>query len=332
MLADDSSSTCTAQNIGKAQDQTAEPWEIAAADPQTLTDVQGSQLTGSGVTLAVIDTGIQQQAQLNVSSGTVLTGVSSNYANDGDGHGTMVASIIAAQQENGKGMQGIAPGVTLMSVREAGCDAVQGDGNDENSMAGAITYAVNHGAQIVNISQDGYDTDNALQSAVQYAYSKGVLIVTSAGNQGDRDTTDSSGTDYGGEPRGRIDASLVQPRRVLAVGAVDQYGNVAPFLRDRIVEEHVFRRGDRAGRAGRRAGAGRHDRDRRRHQFRRALCRRRGRADHAGARLAVRRRRRPGPRLRPDEDHLRDGERLRRLRPRPTAGARSTSRRRCRRS
>jgi hypothetical protein len=226
VLADDSSSTCTAQNIGKAQDQTAEPWEIAAADPQTLTDVQGSQLTGSGVTLAVIDTGIQQQAQLNVSSGTVLTGVSSNYANDGDGHGTMVASIIAAQQENGKGMQGIAPGVTLMSVREAGCDAVQGDGNDENSMASAITYAVNHGAQIVNISQDGYDTDNALQSAVQYAYSKGVLIVTSAGNQGDRDTTDSSGTDYGVNPR-TYPASYSPD--VLAVGAVDQYGNVAPF-------------------------------------------------------------------------------------------------------
>jgi membrane-anchored mycosin MYCP len=222
----DANSNCTTQSVTQVQDQSAEPWEIAAADPQTLTNVQGSQLTGSGVTVAVIDTGVAQQTQLNVSSGTVLTGVSTNYANDGDGHGTMVASIIAAQQAPGKGMQGIAPGVTLMSVREAGCDAVQGDGNDEASMAKAIDYAVDHGAQIINISQDGYDNDGDLQAAVQNAYSKGVLIVTSAGNQGDRDTTDDSGTDYGVNPR-TYPASYSPD--VLAVGAVDQYGNVAPF-------------------------------------------------------------------------------------------------------
>jgi subtilisin family serine protease len=198
----DANSSCTTQSVTQVQDQSAEPWEIAAADPQTLTNVQGSQLTGSGVTVAVIDTGVAQQTQLDVSSGTVLTGVSTNYANDGDGHGTMVASIIAAHQAPGKGMQGIAPGVTLMSVREAGCDAVQGDGNDEASMAKAIDYAVDHGAQIINISQDGYDDDNDLRAAVQNAYDKGV------------------------NPR-TYPASYSPD--VLAVGAVDQYGNVAPF-------------------------------------------------------------------------------------------------------
>jgi len=93
-------------------------------------------------------------------------------------------------------------------------------------MATALDYAVSHGAQVVNISQDGYDPDSDLYQAVQNAYAHGVVVVTSAGNQGDRDTTDQNGTDYGVNPR-TYPASY-QPY-VLAVGAVDEFGNIAPF-------------------------------------------------------------------------------------------------------
>jgi subtilisin family serine protease len=219
------SSTCTTANVSQASDQADPPWEIAAADPSQLFSPGGEQLTGSGVTVAVIDTGIQQQTQLQVSGGgEVLNGETTSDKTDDDGHGTMVSSIIAAQKVNGLGMQGIAPGVSLMSLREAGCNATSG--NDEKTMATAIDYAVRNGAQVINISQDGYDTDPNLAAAVQYAYDNGVVIVASAGNQGDRDTTDSNGTDYGVNPR-TYPASY-QPY-VLAVGAVDQFGNVAPF-------------------------------------------------------------------------------------------------------
>ena len=218
------SSTCTTANVTVAADQVDPPWEIAAADPSELFSPAGEQLTGAGVTVAVIDTGIQQQQQIQVNSGEVLNGESTSYKTDDDGHGTMVASIIAAQKENNEGMQGIAPGVKLMSQREAGCNATLG--NDETAMATAINDAVKGGAQVINISQDGYDTDSGLQAAVVNAYEHGVVIVGSAGNEGDRDYTDPNGKDYGVNPR-TYPASY-QPY-VLAVGAVDQFGNVAPF-------------------------------------------------------------------------------------------------------
>jgi subtilisin family serine protease len=220
----DPGSTCTVSSVSPAADQTDPPWEIAAADPGSLTDLNGDQLTGSGVTVAVIDTGVGDPSQLTVHSGEVLNGESGTAATDDDGHGTMVASIIAAKKSSANGMQGIAPGVTLMSIREAGCKATAG--NDENTMARAVNDAVEDGADVINISQDGYDPDSSLLGAVENAYDKGVVVVTSAGNQGDRDTTDNNGTDYGVDPR-TYPASY-RPY-VLAVGAVDQSGDVAPF-------------------------------------------------------------------------------------------------------
>ena len=223
-LASQDSSTCTVSSVTAATDQTQEPWEIAAANPGHLTDANGTPLDGTGVKVAVIDTGIQSGTQLIVSGGVVLNGESTGYAADDDGHGTMVASIIAAQKvQGGNGMQGIAPDVQLLSIREAGCNAPAG--NDEDTMATGIDDAVNEGAEVINISQDGYDDDSKLAAAVQYAYDNGVIIVTSAGNQGDRDTTDNNGTDYGVNPR-TYPASY---QNVLAVGAVDQYGTVPTF-------------------------------------------------------------------------------------------------------
>jgi membrane-anchored mycosin MYCP len=186
VLAD--TSACTVNNVTRTSDQADAPWEIAAVNPSSLTDPDGDPLTGAGVTVAVIDTGIEQQQQLSVDDkGTVYNGEPGGDAVDDDGHGTMVASIIAAQKSNADGMQGIAPGVSLMSVREAGCNATAG--NKEGTMAQAVDYAVQQGADVINISQDGYDPDTSLLSAVESAYEAGVVVVTSAGNQGDRDTT-----------------------------------------------------------------------------------------------------------------------------------------------
>jgi membrane-anchored mycosin MYCP len=225
VLAATPNTSCTVQQVQKAADQMDEPWEIAAADPGALKDPQGDPLTGAGVTVAVIDTGIQQQLpQLAVHSGEVLNGQGNDYAADDDGHGTMVASVIAAQVSTANGMQGIAPGVALMSMREAGCDAP--GGNTEDAMADAIDAAVRDGAEVINISQDGYDADNSLMAAVANAYAHGVVVVNSAGNQGDRDTVGTNGADYGINPK-TYPASY--DPYVIAVGAVDQYGTVATF-------------------------------------------------------------------------------------------------------
>jgi subtilisin family serine protease len=223
VTASQDASNCTINNVGKATDPNQTPWEIAAAGSPV--DQNGTPVTGTGVKVAVIDTGIQAQKALSVSGGATSNGESGGAAVDDDGHGTMVASIIAAKKGGSTAMQGIAPGVQLLSFREAGCKAPDGSGNTEDAMAAAIENAVGDGADVINISQDGYAPNNALKQAVQDAYDHGVVVVASAGNQGDRDTTDSSGTDYGVNPT-TYPASYPD---VLAVGAVDQNGMVATF-------------------------------------------------------------------------------------------------------
>jgi subtilisin family serine protease len=225
VTASSDASNCTINNVSKAADQDKLPWEIDAAGLSTLKDHNGTPLDGSGVRVAVIDTGIQAPQQLTVARGAVNNGEKGGDAADDDGHGTMVASIIAAKKSNANAMQGIAPGVTLMSYREAGCKAPDGSGNTEDAMATAIDSAVSDGADVINISQDGYAQNGHLEQAVQDAYDQGVVIVASAGNQGDRDTTDAGGADYGVNPK-TYPASYPE---VLAVGAVDQNGMVPTF-------------------------------------------------------------------------------------------------------
>lgn len=223
VLAD--ASNCTLNNVGAAPSQQT-PWEISTAG--ALTNWTGEPLTGAGVTVAVVDTGITNaNKQIPVSGGAVLNGeTSTGYAADDDGHGTMVASIIGARPvgDGESGMVGIAPGVKLLSMREAGCQATAG--NTEDAMADAINEAVDKKADVINISQDGYDPDPKLHDAVVNAYDHGVVVVTSAGNQGDRDTTDNNGKDYGVNPP-TYPASY-QPY-VLAVGAIDNYDSVPTF-------------------------------------------------------------------------------------------------------
>ncbi len=104
-------------------------------------------------------------------------------------HGTHVAGIIGALRGDGAAMQGIAPNVEIMAVRAV----PDGDERDVD-VARAIRYAVDNGAQIVNMSfGKGYSPAKAsVDSAVRYAASKGVLLVHAAGNEGeDNDETPS---------------------------------------------------------------------------------------------------------------------------------------------
>ncbi len=94
-------------------------------------------------------------------------------------HGTHVAGIIAASRKNGKGMDGIADNVKIMSVR---C-VPNGDERDKD-VANAIRYAVDNGAKILNMSfGKKYSWDKkVVDDAVKYAQSKGVLLIHAAGN------------------------------------------------------------------------------------------------------------------------------------------------------
>lgn len=94
-------------------------------------------------------------------------------------HGTHVAGIIAASRHNGVGVDGIADNVRIMVVR-----AVPNGDERDKDVANAIIYAVENGAQIINMSfGKRFSPDKeAVDKAVKFAESKGVLLIHAAGN------------------------------------------------------------------------------------------------------------------------------------------------------
>jgi len=104
-------------------------------------------------------------------------------------HGTHVAGIIAAVRDNDLGIQGIASNVEIMVVRAV----PDGDERDKD-VANAIIYAVDNGADIINMSfGKSYSPEKeAVDKAVKYAEEKGVLLVHAAGNSSkDVDVSDN---------------------------------------------------------------------------------------------------------------------------------------------
>jgi cell wall-associated protease len=97
-------------------------------------------------------------------------------------HGTHVAGIIGANRKNEIGIKGIADNVRIMSVR-----AVPNGDERDKDIANAILYAVDNGAQIINMSfgKSFSPHKEVVDKAVKYAESKGVLIIHAAGNDGD---------------------------------------------------------------------------------------------------------------------------------------------------
>lgn len=96
-------------------------------------------------------------------------------------HGTHVAGIVAAVRNNGKGMNGVADNVRIMVLRVV----PNGDERDKD-VANAIRYAVDNGAQIINMSfgKSYSPQKEAVDAAVRYAAEKNVLLVHAAGNDG----------------------------------------------------------------------------------------------------------------------------------------------------
>jgi len=97
-----------------------------------------------------------------------------------ESHGTHVAGIIAAERNNGKGVNGVANNVAIMAVRTV----PNGDEYDKD-VALAIRYAVDNGAQIINTSFGKYFSPNSewVRDAIAYAGKNNVLIVNAAGNE-----------------------------------------------------------------------------------------------------------------------------------------------------
>jgi len=146
--------------------------------------------TGQGVTVAVVDTGIDSLPDF---SGRLLGGVDltggNNPFQDDYGHGTFVAGLIAGDGASSDGQySGEAPGARLVSIKVAGADGI----TNLSTLITGLQWAVDHqnvyGIKVLNLSL-GYESSqstviNPLDQAVEAVWNSGITVVASAGNAG----------------------------------------------------------------------------------------------------------------------------------------------------
>ncbi|MFF4451038.1 type VII secretion-associated serine protease mycosin [Streptomyces goshikiensis] len=156
-------------------------WHLTAMKADDIWRVS----TGKGVTVAVIDSGVERIPELE---GQVLPGkdfATSGYEGDErtdyDNHGTTMAAIIAGsgKHPSGDGAFGLAPGAKILPIRVPHEDDVMSP-----SWTAAIRYAADSDAKIINISMASPEEDPARLAAVKYALSKDKLIFAGVGNHG----------------------------------------------------------------------------------------------------------------------------------------------------
>jgi subtilisin family serine protease len=93
------------------------------------------------------------------------------------GHGTHVSGIAAARGNDGFGVAGVAWNARIMPVRAGNL------GLADSNIVAAIHYAVDNGADVINMSFGGYGTSSAIQEAIRYAADRDVVLVAAAGNE-----------------------------------------------------------------------------------------------------------------------------------------------------
>ena len=154
-------------------------WHMTIIDMENAWDLS----TGSGVTIAVIDTGVKQSledlAGTNFTAGWDFVN-NDNDPTDDEGHGSHVAGTIAQTTNNGAGVAGIAYNATIMPVKVLD---KRGSGSFDD-IADGIYWATDNGADVINLSLGGSSDLDILSDAVDYAWNHGVVVVCAAGNDG----------------------------------------------------------------------------------------------------------------------------------------------------
>jgi subtilisin len=148
---------------------------------------------GQGVKVGVIDTGISAEPDLHIDGGfnAVKGEDPTDFGDNGEGHGTHVAGIIAARGKPPAGIRGLAPAVTLRSYRVFG----KGEKSASNfDILKALDHAVQDGCDLVNMSLGGGTLDDATHEAITHARANGTLVIAAAGND-DRSPVSSPASD-----------------------------------------------------------------------------------------------------------------------------------------
>ncbi|MDZ7718155.1 MAG: S8 family serine peptidase [Balneolaceae bacterium] len=173
---------------------------------------------GSGVKVAVLDTGIANHNDLTISGGASFVSGVSSY-DDGHSHGTHCAGIIGARN-NFIGVVGVAPLCSLYAVKVL---SDSGSGYSSWVIAG-MDWCIQNDIQVASMSLGSSTAPStAYANAVRKCQEAGVTVVTSAGNSGNSSSFPWVGSPANAYQRSNSNASPI------AVGAVNQSSNIASF-------------------------------------------------------------------------------------------------------
>jgi hypothetical protein len=209
-------------------------WNLSAIGAPQAWDIS----TGDAdVIIAVIDTGVSPSDPLaDFNAARLLKGVRivngitsvdtivAQYSYDGGSHGTAVASLIGSQM-NHFGIAGLAPGVSILPVKVFRDATYTGERVSayNSDIAAGIVWAVDQGADILNLSLGGPSSDTATANAIAYALDHDVLIVAASGNDSDNDGSDPLKPDY-------VNVSYPAAYEgVIAVGSIKSNNTVSDF-------------------------------------------------------------------------------------------------------
>ncbi len=178
-------------------------------------------INGAGVTVAVLDTGIDAALpdfRSRVIGGVNLSSSAFGWGVDRYGHGTFVAGLIASNGASSSGQYaGVAPGADLVSIKVAPATGVTSESTVIQGVSWAIANQATYGIRVLNISLGVEPTSpsalDPLDQAVEQAWDSGIVVVTSAGNSG---PANGSITSPGDDPL------------VLTVGAIADGGADVP--------------------------------------------------------------------------------------------------------
>ncbi|TNJ39832.1 peptidase S8 [Chlorobaculum thiosulfatiphilum] len=212
-------------------------WDWGLNDIQAP-DAWQAGYTGEGIVVAVIDTGVlythsDLDGNIWINTGEISgNGVDDDgngyvddiygydfvnydgYALDDNGHGTHIAGIIAGEY-NGTGVTGVAYDATIMPVKVLSSSG----GGTFTAVANGIMYAVNNGADVINLSMGAYGSySSSLTNAISYALDHGVIVCMASGNNSQTSPT--------------YPAVLAKTLGGIAVGAVNSSNVVASWSND----------------------------------------------------------------------------------------------------
>lgn len=188
-------------------DGAVQPGAVALGDRllEWLGIVVNNSAWGSGVRIAVLDTGVAAHPAFSKALSSLNLVALPGDITALNGHGTAVASIIVGDDPP---TPGVAPGSEIFSIRIAN-DLGQ---SDSFLLAKGIIAAVDAGAQLINISMGSFGDSELVRSAIEYARASGALIIAASGNNGLKRVTYPAANDG-----------------VIAVGSVDALGNHLEF-------------------------------------------------------------------------------------------------------